>query len=800
MKTKTIHKFIVSAIVVFLSCCFSVNASDQDLTIKFMLDSSDSMKEQDIVESSASILAAEISDFTKSSASLCKGFSTRILVDSIWQDGNEIKTQEVFDYRLGQSDAPNYGGLRDFSRHWFIDDETVLNKLVNRNWPAENKNTVLVILTNSQSMLDASEIAGINNDAKKVNSKLIITVLPRKNNYKDDALKAELAKRIHSAIEEVKSYIVSMQFGMSIDVSINGNKFDPSKKMTAEAPVRIEMNARVAGESKFFWIFKDAEKPGKRLVLTADKATDFTVTAVGIDSMGNEHKQELNYNILPVPKPVADFTVFPISGDAPLTVSISNKSVNAEKYQWSWGDGTPSSDEKEPAHTFDVPGKYTILLNVQDKNGEVASKKVEVNVSYPSSTGPKAVADFTAFPISGAAPLAISITDKSISAQKYQWNWGDGTSGTDEKEPTHTYNVPGKYTITLSVQDRNGDIASKKMEITVSYPPPIAKFIVPSGIATETTVEFTNNSQNSSSWKWTFGDDNTISSEKNAKHTFNKAGTYRVVLQAFNPDGTVSQAEESVTVNEKLVASFDWERTQTDPRTITFKNKSKGAARYKWDFGDGLTSSDVAPSHTFATQETKRFNVSLTAYSDNGQQATKTEPVRITIDPDETQPLPDDTSNVQQNVPDVPISQPQPQQSGSSFAIILVIAIVIVVGIGIAVVVIILKKGKSFTVILYSKDNKTLGQKVVKVGEVVPITSLNGGSDLDFQIVKAEDDSGDDFKVRFRKPEDSPAVLKQKTLKIHLNDQWCDPIDMSNLTVDSGRIVFSEGENEEGEE
>ena len=80
------------------------------------------------------------------------------------------------------------------------------------------------------------------------------------------------------------------------------------------------------------------------------------------------------------------------------------------------------------------------------------------------------------------------------------------------------------------------------------------------------------------------------------------------------------------------------------------------------------------------------------------------------------------------------------------------------------------------------------------------LTSLNGGSDLDFQIVKADDDSGDDFKVRFRKPEESPAVLKQKTLKIHLNNQWCDPIDMSNLTVDSGRIVFSEGENEEGEE
>ena len=71
---------------------------------------------------------------------------------------------------------------------------------------------------------------------------------------------------------------------------------------------------------------------------------------------------------------------------------------------------------------------------------------------------------------------------------------------------------------------------------------------------------------------------------------------------------------------------------------------------------------------------------------------------------------------------------------------------------------------------------------------------------MDFQIVKAEDDSGDDFKVRFRKPEESQTVLKQKTIKIHLSDQWGDSIDMSNLSVDSCRLDFSEGENEEGDE
>ena len=116
----------------------------------------------------------------------------------------------------------------------------------------------------------------------------------------------------------------------------------------------------------------------------------------------------------------------------------------------------------------------------------------------------------------------------------------------------------------------------------------------------------------------------------------------------------------------------------------------------------------------------------------------------------------------------------------------------------IVVVVIILKRKKAFAVSLFSKENKLLGKKKVKVGEIVSITSLNGSNDMDFQIVKSEDDDGgDEFRVRFRKPEESQSVLKQKSYRIHLNSQWCDPIDMSNLSVDAGRLVFSDGDDEE---
>ena len=766
----TCIKKLFSAVILFLAYSFTLGVSAQDLTVKFMLDTSGAMQEQDIVSSSSSILAAEISDFTRNSSLVRKDSSVRILVDSFWQKDDSIHTHGIFDYRLGQSGMPNYEGLRELKTKWFVNVETTLNKFVNRNLPAETPNTIWVILTNSQETLEEGEIIAINKKAQKVNSKLIIVTLPRKNSYGETALKAAIAQKIHDAVAEVKSHIISLQFKMMVKISVNGKEIDPDNTITKAAPVKIEMNAIVSGESKFFWVCKDTEKKGKNIILNIENADDFIVTAVGVDSMGNKHLQEIKFNILPVPQAVAEFSYFPKSGVAPLNVSTINKSINAKKYQW---------------------------------------------------------------------------------------NWGDGTTESYEQEPTHTYQHPGEYTITLNILGENEDTVSKKSKVSVSYPAPLAKFDIPTDISTDSFAEFSNKSQNATRWNWNFGDGKT-STENNPKHKFAKPGQYKVVLQAFNPDNISSKCEKTIEVKEKFDARFEWQMSSEQaPYSVTFKNTSTGAVKYHWDFGDGKTSTDANPTHKFATQETKIFSVSLTAITENGRELTTTERITIAINQAGILPLTANFSYAQQmnaavptikftntstggekyhwdfgdgktstetnpthvyNTQDTPlvnvalvvtsangreakkvlsvkIIQPSP---GSSFGIILVIILVIAAG-GIAAAIKFLKTRKTFAVTLFSKENKPVGKKDVKIGEIVPITALNGGSDLDFQIFKAEDDSGDDFKVRFRKPEESPAVVKQKTLKIHLNDQWCDAIDMANITVDSCRLIFSDTNEEEGE-
>ena len=63
-------------------------------------------------------------------------------------------------------------------------------------------------------------------------------------------------------------------------------------------------------------------------------------------------------------------------------------------------------------------------------------------------------------------------------------------------------------------------------------------------------------------------------------------------------------------------ASFTVSSTSIEVgESVSFTNTSADAANYEWDFGDGITSSSVSPTHTYNTAGT--YTVSLTAFSKN---------------------------------------------------------------------------------------------------------------------------------------------------------------------------------------
>jgi PKD repeat protein len=63
----------------------------------------------------------------------------------------------------------------------------------------------------------------------------------------------------------------------------------------------------------------------------------------------------------------ANFIANPDEGEAPLEVTFTNTSVNANKYLWDFGDDSTSTLQDPPAHTYYIPGTYTVSLSVESE-------------------------------------------------------------------------------------------------------------------------------------------------------------------------------------------------------------------------------------------------------------------------------------------------------------------------------------------------------------------------------------------------------------------------------------------------
>lgn len=153
---------------------------------------------------------------------------------------------------------------------------------------------------------------------------------------------------------------------------------------------------------------------------------------------------------------------------------------------------------------------------------------------------------------------------------------------------------------------------------------PIAEF---NYTVDELTASFINNSENMTSYVWQFGDGGT-STEAHPTHTYEEGGSYTVVLTAMDGSGAETKVSREVTVMAPApVAYFTFDVFDL---TGTFTNTSQNATSYLWNFGDGNTSTEEHPTHTYEEEGT--YKVVLTATSEDGIQ-TQTRKEVFTAEP-----------------------------------------------------------------------------------------------------------------------------------------------------------------------
>ncbi|UCE20544.1 MAG: PKD domain-containing protein, partial [Gemmatimonadota bacterium] len=154
------------------------------------------------------------------------------------------------------------------------------------------------------------------------------------------------------------------------------------------------------------------------------------------------------------------------------------------------------------------------------------------------------VADFSAVPTSGCAPLTVQFTDETTggntsSPYTYSWTFGDGGTSFDQN-PLYTYNTAGTYTVTLEVTDEssNTDSETKTNYITV-YAVPIASASSNSPVCEDETIELTGGPDAMDSYSWTGPNDfvNSQQSPTIPSSTSNMDGTYQlIVIKSGCPD------------------------------------------------------------------------------------------------------------------------------------------------------------------------------------------------------------------------------------------------------------------------
>ncbi|WP_319507323.1 PKD domain-containing protein [uncultured Methanolobus sp.] len=165
---------------------------------------------------------------------------------------------------------------------------------------------------------------------------------------------------------------------------------------------------------------------------------------------------------------------------------------------------------------------------------------------------------------------------------------------------------------------------------------PVANFTadVTSGIV-PMTLNFTDHSSNQSTgWLWDFGDGNT-STDQNPTHVYATGGTYNVSLNATNLAGSnVSTQLSYISAYEVPVSNFSANVTEgAAPLSVNFTDLSTNMpTSWSWNFGDGNTSNETNPTHTYVSAGT--YNVSLNATNLAGSDiSTQTAYISVYITP-----------------------------------------------------------------------------------------------------------------------------------------------------------------------
>lgn len=216
----------------------------------------------------------------------------------------------------------------------------------------------------------------------------------------------------------------------------------------------------------------------------------------------------------------------------------------------------------------------------------------------------------------------INLSERQEFITDYKWTFDINGTNVVKTTRNATFEFPGvgNYRGLMIVNEGRpcGDTASLAINI---YPGMYTEFEFDYDTCVAGPVSFTDLSQTNANaieyWEWNFGDTHS-GDTKNPSHLYQTAGVHPVSLISEDNNKCRDTAVHFVSyfpVPQALIINPD-RFTDCIPTTVTFNNLSipiDETYDINWDFGDGNTSTEISPVHTYTEPGTYSVNVDVTS-------------------------------------------------------------------------------------------------------------------------------------------------------------------------------------------
>lgn len=287
-------------------------------------------------------------------------------------------------------------------------------------------------------------------------------------------------------------------------------------------------------------------------------------------------------------------------------------------------DFAPSAHET--GQTFEI---YIEAENLETGCQGTASRFIEITASPEAEFE---VAENICFGEEIVVENLTTITDDQN--LDYTLRFGDGETyqTSDFEAVNHTYEETGTYQVTLEVDSENGCHSSYQQTVTVNEAVEADFETEEEERCAEQAFNFENHSDagDEPSYEWNFGDGNS-STDENPEHAFEESGEYEVTLVATSEEGCRDTASKSLNVEpapQEPVFNTD---LHCVGEAVNFSTE-RDYASFDWEFGDGNSSEQAQPEHTY--DEANTYEVELTVTNAEGCENHSSSEIEIAPLPD----------------------------------------------------------------------------------------------------------------------------------------------------------------------